>query len=214
MRKKEKMLKVLEILKKKHSEVKTMLNYTTPFELLIAVILSAQCTDKRVNIVTEKMYKLYNTAEEFSKIDIEELESLVKSTGFYRNKAKNIKKCSKQLIDDFNGELPKTISELITLAGVGRKTANVVLGHIFDIKDGIVVDTHVKRLSKRIGFTKEEEPVKVETDLLKIVPYDDRFVYSNLLILHGRDTCKARKPLCKECILNEYCNYWRIENDT
>lgn len=196
---------VIKELKKIYGEPETMLNYTTPFELMIAVVLSAQCTDKRVNIVTEKMFKLYNTPKEYAEIDIEELEDLVKTTGFYKNKAKHIKNGSQKLLDLYNGEIPNTIEELIKIDGVGRKSANVILGHIFNRNDGVVVDTHVKRLSKRIGFTKSDNPTLVEKDLMIILEEKDRFLLSNLFIMHGRNICKARRPICNECRIIKNC---------
>lgn len=211
MKKKEKIKIILKIFKEIYGEPGKMLNYTSPFELAIAVILSAQCTDERVNKVTGEMYKKYNKPEDFIKLSQEEVEELIRSTGFYKNKAKSIKKCSQQLIDLYDGEMPKTLKELVVLGGVGRKSANVILGHIFNIEEGIVVDTHVKRISKRIGFTKNIDPVKVEMDLLKIVPKGYWFIYSNYLIVHGRKRCKARKADCVNCEILKYCNYGEKE---
>lgn len=205
MNKKERAEKVIEILKKKFGTPKCALNYSTPFELLIAVILSAQCTDVRVNIVTEKMFKEVNTPEEFVKLPIEKIEELIKSTGFYRNKAKNIKKCSEQLLEKYNGEVPKTMEELTDLAGVGRKTANVVRGEIWRLADGITVDTHVKRLTNLIGLVNEKDVVKIEKELMKIIPKSEWIDFSHYLILQGRDKCIARRPKCKECEIKEYC---------
>lgn len=172
MNKKEKVKFVLKTLEEKFGKPKCALNYKTPFELLVAVILSAQCTDKRVNIVTEKMFyeKNINTPEQFSKMNLEEIEELIKSTGFYKNKAKNIKKASIQLLEKYNGDLPKEMEKLLELGGVGRKTANVVRGEIWGLADGITVDTHVKRITKLLGLTNETDPIKIEKDLMKIVP--------------------------------------------
>lgn len=200
--------KIIEILGQKFGKPKPALNYSTPFQLLIAVILSAQCTDKRVNIVTEELFKYCKIPADFVEIPIEKLEELIKSTGFYKNKAKNIKNCSGKIIEEYGGEVPGTMEELLELPGVGRKTANVMLGHIFGTP-GIVVDTHVKRNTKRIGFTENVDPVKIEYDLMKIVPQKDWTLFSDLIILHGRDKCKAGKPACGECSIREYCDMGR-----
>ncbi|WP_418965961.1 endonuclease III [Cetobacterium sp.] len=207
MRKKERALKVIEILQNKFGHPKCALNYTTPFELLVAVILSAQCTDVRVNIVTEKMFKSVNTPQQFASMPIEEIEELIKSTGFYRNKAKNIKLCSQQLIQNYNGEVPKEMDELTGLAGVGRKTANVVRGEIWRLADGITVDTHVKRLTNLIGLVKEEDVLKIEKELMKIIPKEYWIDFSHYLILQGRDKCIARRPKCLECEIKLYCKH-------
>ena len=205
LKKKEKVLKVIEVLRNKFGKTKCALNYTTPFELLVAVILSAQCTDARVNIVAEKMFKEVNTPEGFSALPIEKIEELIRSTGFYRNKAKNIKRCSEQLISKYNGQVPQKMEELVKLAGVGRKTANVVRAEIWGVADGITVDTHVKRLSNLIGFVKENDVLKIERELMKIVPKKDWIDFSHYLILQGRDKCIARRPKCQECEIVEYC---------
>ena len=203
---KEKVKKIIEILKEEYGEPDATLKYNSPFELLISVILSAQCTDKRVNIVTKELFKECNMPSDFVDITQEELEILIKSTGFYKNKSKNIKKCSEQIIELYDGKVPDTREKLIKLAGVGRKTANVVLGHIFN-KAAIPVDTHVKRLTKLIGLTEEISPEKIEQDLMKITETKDWFLLSNLLITHGRNTCKARKPDCSNCCIRKHCNY-------
>ncbi|MGL5174958.1 MAG: endonuclease III [Cetobacterium sp.] len=207
MRKKERALKVIEILKEKFGHPECALNYQTPFELLVAVILSAQCTDIRVNIVTEKMYKIVNTPEQFAKMPIEDIEELIKSTGFYRNKAKNIKLCSQQLLEKYNGEIPQKMEELTELAGVGRKTANVVRGEIWRLADGITVDTHVRRLTNLIGLVKEEDVIKIEKELMKIIPKEYWIDFSHYLILQGRDKCIARRPKCLECEIKNYCKH-------
>lgn len=196
---------IIDVLEKKYGKPETMLNYTTPFELMVAVILSAQCTDKRVNIVTEKLFKIYNTPKQFAETDVENIEALIKSTGFYKMKAKNIQNGSKKLIELYNGEMPNNIEDLIKLDGVGRKSANVILGHIYKKNEGVVVDTHVKRLSNRIGFTESKNPVIIEKDLMKIVEIEKRFILSNLFIMHGREICKARKPLCGKCEIKKLC---------
>ena len=191
----------MEELHKKFGEPKCALNFETPFELLVAVILSAQCTDKRVNIVTEEMFKKVNTPEQFANMEIEEIENYIKSTGFFRNKAKNIKKCSQQLLEKYNGEIPQDMDKLTELAGVGRKTANVVRGEVWGLADGITVDTHVKRITNLIGLVKSEDPIKIEQELMKIVPKKSWIVFSHYLILHGRATCIALKNGKMLCII-------------
>ncbi|MGL4651976.1 endonuclease III [Cetobacterium sp.] len=207
MRKKERALKVIEILKNKFGNPECALNYETPFELLIAVILSAQCTDVRVNIVTERMYKKFNTPEQFASMPLEQIEELIKSTGFYRNKAKNIKLCSQQLLERYGGRIPEKMEELTELAGVGRKTANVVRGEIWRLADGITVDTHVRRLTNLIGLVKEKDVIKIEKELMKIIPKDYWIDFSHYLILQGRDKCIARRPKCLECEIKSYCKH-------
>ena len=209
MTKKEKVKKIIKIMYEKFGNPECALNFTTPFELLVAVILSAQCTDKRVNIVTEKMYKSVNTPEGFANLTVEEIEHHVKSTGFYRNKAKNIKAASIEIIEKYNGEVPSGMDELTALAGVGRKTANVVRGEVWGIASGITVDTHVKRLSNLIGLVKGENPIILERDLMEIVPKDHWIKFSHYLILQGRDKCIARRPKCTECELVDLCNNGR-----
>lgn len=207
MTKKERVKNILEELNKKFGKPKCALNYNTPFELLVAVILSAQCTDVRVNIVTSEMYKHINTPEEFAQLPLEKIEEMIKSTGFYRNKAKNIKLCSQQLLEEYGGNIPQEMEKLVKLAGVGRKTANVVRGEIWGLADGITVDTHVKRLTNLIGLTKNDDPIKIEQDLMKIVPKDSWIDFSHYLILQGRDKCIARRPKCNECEILEFCKY-------
>lgn len=206
---------ILSVLEKKFGDPKCALNYTTPFELLIAVMLSAQCTDKRVNIVTDKMFKEVNTPEGFSILELNEIEVKIKSTGFYKNKSKNIKKTSKQILENYNGKVPKKMEDLLKLNGVGRKTANVVRGELWGLADGITVDTHVKRLSKMIGLTKEQSPDKIEKDLMKIVPKNKWIQFSHFLILQGRDKCIARRPKCSECEINTICEtYKKAKNNS
>lgn len=180
------------------------LNHETPWQLLIAVILSAQCTDARVNIVTKDLFVKYDTLEKFANADLEELEQDIHSTGFYHNKAKNIISCAKTLVEKYHGELPRTLEELTALAGVGRKTANVIRGNIYN-DPSIVVDTHVKRISKRLGFTKNDDPVKVEMDLMKVLPKDHWILYNIQIITFGRSICSARSPKCAECFLSDIC---------
>ncbi len=186
------------------TEYKCYLNFETPWQLLIATILSAQCTDARVNMVTEALFKKYDSVEKFANANLKELEQDIKSTGFYHNKAKNIIACSQKLLEDFKGEVPSDMDKLTSLAGVGRKTANVIRGNIFH-EPSIVVDTHVKRISKRLGFTKEEDPEKIEYELMKELPRDHWILYNIQIIAFGRTICMARNPRCEECFLNSHC---------
>lgn len=205
----EKTKKILKILNKKFGNPNCALNYDTNFELLVAVILSAQCTDIRVNMVTEKMFKIVNTPEDIMNLPIEELEKHIKSTGFFRNKAKNIKMCSREIVEKYGGEVPSQMEELISLPGVGRKTANVVRGEIWGLSDGVTVDTHVKRLSNLIGLVKEDNVEKIEKELMKIVPKIQWINFSHYLILQGRDICIARRPKCEICEIKHLCNHGR-----
>lgn len=196
---------VIDRLKSEYPDADTELNWSNPLELLVAVILSAQCTDVRVNQVTESLFTKYRSAEEYAAASQEELEEDIRPTGFFRNKAKSIKGMARAVIEKHGGEVPKTMTELVALPGVGRKTANVILGNVFNMNEGVVVDTHVKRLSGRLGFTGEKSPEKVERDLIPLVPERERTLFAHLLIFHGRKVCKARKPLCPECLLNDIC---------
>ncbi len=200
--------KILKILDQLYPDARCSLNFSNPLELLVATILSAQCTDDRVNEVTRKLFKKYRSAADYTSVSQEELEEDIRSTGFYKNKAKNLRKCCQELVEKFNGEVPPDLDKLVKLPGIGRKTANVVLGAAFGIP-GIVVDTHVKRISQRLGLTREKDPVKIEFDLMKIIPKDRWTKFSHQLIYHGRAVCKSRKPLCDECALKEYCEYYR-----
>lgn len=186
------------------TEYKCYLNHETPWQLLIATMLSAQCTDARVNIVTKDLFVKYPSVEAFANADITELEEDIRSTGFYKNKARNIIACTRKLMEEFGGEVPDTVEELTSLAGVGRKTANVILGNIYH-KPSVVVDTHVKRISRKLGFTKENDPEKIEMDLMKILPEDHWILYNIQIITHGRGLCTARNPRCAECFLNDLC---------
>ena len=188
-----------------YPEAHCELNHRNPLELLIATILSAQCTDKRVNLVTAELFKTYRTAADFANAPLAELEAAVKPKGFYRNKAKNSQACCQQLIEKHGGEVPRTMDELTALAGAGRKTANVVLGNAFGINVGVVVDTHVGRLAQRLGLTRETSPEKIETDLMKLVPQPQWTIFSHWLIWHGRRRCAARKPDCPNCELQTDC---------
>lgn len=197
--------KILELLDREYgTEYRCYLNHENAWQLLIAVILSAQCTDARVNIVTEKLFKKYDTLEKFAAADLKELEKDIHSIGFYHNKAKNIISCADALVNRFGGEVPRTLEELTSLAGVGRKTANVIRGNIYG-DPSIVVDTHVKRIAKKLGLTEEEDPVKVEFDLMRVIPKDHWILINIHLITLGRTICKARKPDCGQCFLKEVC---------
>jgi endonuclease-3 len=197
---------IIRLLSREIPDSTIALRFSNPFELLIATILSAQCTDTKVNQVTEDLFKKYRSAKDYAGASLTELEDDIRPTGFYRNKAKSIQKCCRELGARFGGEVPKTLDELVTLPGVGRKTANVVLGNAFSIP-GIVVDTHVQRVSQRIGLTKNDDPVKIEFDLMEIVPKEEWTHFSNLLVWHGRRTCVARKPLCATCTIRKVCDY-------
>lgn len=181
------------------------LNHETPWQLLIAVILSAQCTDARVNIVTKDLFVKYDTLEKFANADLKELEQDIRPTGFFHNKAKNIIACAKRLVEVYGGEVPSELDDLLTLAGVGRKTANVIRGNIYN-QPSIVVDTHVKRISKRLGFTKEDDPEKIEYELMRKLPKEHWILYNIQIISFGRNICFARSPKCSECFLNDLCN--------
>jgi len=203
--KKEELPKIIKGLKTLYPKTKTALTYNNAFELLCAVILSAQSTDKRVNMVTPVLYKNFPTPQKMAKADIKDIEAIIKSTGFYHAKAKSILEASKKLVKDFNGIVPNTMEEIMTLRGVARKTANVVLQDFYGITEGVVVDTHVKRLAFRLGFTKNTDPVKVEKDLMKLLPRTQWHWISHALIWHGRGVCHARGPKCEECTINSLC---------
>ncbi|MEJ7841172.1 MAG: endonuclease III [Rubrobacter sp.] len=192
-------------LKAAYPNARTELSWTNPLELLVATILSAQTTDVRVNLVTPNLFAKYPTAADYAGADPEELEEDIRPTGFFRNKAKSLLGMARALVEDHGGEVPRTMPELVALPGVGRKTANVVLGNAFSIDEGVVVDTHVRRLSNRLGFSTEKDPEKIERDLMEAVPRGDWTDFSHLLILHGRSTCKSRKPDCENCTLNDLC---------
>jgi len=198
-------LKIIELLEKEHPDAKIALNYTNPLELLVATILSAQCTDKRVNIVTKTLFKQYRKAEDYANADLKELEEDIKPTGFYRNKAKNLKRCCQILVEKFNSQVPKTMKEMLQLPGVARKTANIVLSNAYGVIEGIAVDTHVRRLAIRLGFTEHKDPSKIEKDLMEIVPKNRWMRTTDLLIFHGRRVCTARKPNCSMCVLKSLC---------
>ena len=197
--------KIIAALRETYPDAHCELNFSNPLELLVATILSAQCTDKRVNIVTEELFKKYRSAADFANAPIADLEQAVRTAGFYRNKARNIKACCQALVELHGGEVPRTMDELTALGGVGRKTANVVLGNAFDTNVGVVVDTHVTRLSLRLGLTTHHAPEKIEQGLMKLAPHDGWTLFSHLLIWHGRRRCSARKPDCANCEIKKLC---------
>lgn len=201
----EKVNEIAALLKSNYPDVKIALDFSNPLELLIATILSAQSTDKQINKVTKTLFKKYRTPQDYVKASQHELERDIYSTGFYRNKAKNIKKLCEILVNDFNSKVPDTMDELVTLPGVARKTANIVLSSAFGKIEGIAVDTHVKRVSARLGLTKNTDPEKIEKDLMKIIPRSEWDVFALRLIQHGRETCDAKKPKCEVCFLNNVC---------
>jgi endonuclease-3 len=196
---------VMRRLKRAYPDATTALNHTSPFELLVATILSAQSTDERVNIVTADLFRKYRKPEDYLKVPPSELEKDIHSTGFFRNKTKSLQGTARVLLEKYNGEVPHTMDELLELPGVARKTANVVLGNAFGIKAGVVVDTHVTRLSHRLAFSQEKTAEKIELDLIEIVPKKDWVLFPHLMIFHGRRTCKARSPMCAECVVEKQC---------
>ena len=201
-------VEIIENLKEMYPDAKCSLDFTTPFEMLVAVCLSAQCTDDRVNKVTPNLFKVYRTPEDFANCDLKNLEKLIHSCGFYKNKAKNLKAAGQKIIKDFNGEVPKSMEELTTIPGVGRKSANVIMLEAFNDPQGIAVDTHAKRLANRLGFSKESDPLKVEQDLLKLIPKEYWKDVNHIFIWHGRNTCSSQSPKCEKCLLKEKCiNY-------
>ena len=202
-------IKIIEILKQTYPDATCSLDFETPFQAVVAVILSAQCTDERVNKTTPALFKRCKTVEDFANIDTKELEDLIYPCGFYKNKAKNIKLCAKQILEKFNGQVPNNMQDLISLAGVGRKTANVVLLEVFGIAEGIAVDTHAKRISNLVGLSDEKEPEKIEQDLIKIFPKEYLKDINHLFVWHGRNTCIARNPKCDVCTINGYCKHYK-----
>jgi len=196
---------VISILRKTYPKSRTALRYETPFQILVATILSAQCTDEKVNQITPALFRKYPTAKDFAQANSKVLEEEIRPTGFFRNKTKSIINASKKIVADFDGEVPDTMESLITLPGVARKTANIVLSSAYNKAEGIAVDTHVKRLSQRLGLSKEKNPDRIEQDLLALVPKKDWLDLNYMLVNHGRKTCQARKPNCPECVLNHHC---------
>ena len=197
--------RIIGLLEKEFPDAKIALNYTGPLELLVATILSAQCTDERVNIVTGSLFKKYRKAEDYAKADLAVLEREIRSTGFYRNKAKNIKNAAEMLVQKFNSQVPETMEQILELPGVARKTANIVLQNAYGVVEGIAVDTHVRRVAVRLGLTANEDPDKIEQDLMTIVPKEKWMRITDLLIFLGRRVCTAKKPKCKLCVLNKLC---------
>ena len=196
---------VITRLKKEYPDAKTELNWENPLELLVATMLSAQTTDVRVNMVTERLFEKYRTAADYAGADPAQLEEDIRPTGFYRNKARSLQGMARALLERHGGEVPRTMAGLVALPGVGRKTANVVLGNAFGVDEGVVVDTHVRRVSGRLGLTEERDPEKIERDLIRVVPEGERTLFSHLLIFHGRRVCKALKPDCPGCVLSDVC---------
>jgi endonuclease-3 len=209
---KKRVREIIKRLKKTYPDAKIALNFKNPLQLLVATILSAQCTDERVNEVTKDLFKKYKTAKDFAEADLDELAEDIKSTGFYRQKAKYIKECCKILVEKYNGEVPKTMEELLELPGVARKTANIVLANAYGIVEGIPVDTHVRKVSQRLGIVSSKQPEKMEKELMEIVPKKDWFAFPYLIQAHGRKICLGRKPKCEECILKDLCNAYLSSN--
>jgi endonuclease-3 len=197
--------KIIELLEKEHKDAKIALHYANPLELLVATILSAQATDEQINKITPSLFKKYRKAEDYANVDLKELEQDIRSSGFYHNKARNIQNCCKMLVDKYDSKVPKTMDELLELPGVARKTANIVLTNAYGIIAGIAVDTHVRRLAQRLGLTENNDPNKIEADLMNIVPKEKWMRITDLLIFHGRRVCTAKKPNCAGCTLNKIC---------
>ena len=210
---KDEIIDFMNILKNTYPDATCSLDFTTPFELVVAVMLSAQCTDERVNKVTATLFKKYSTPKAFANIDLAELENLIYSCGFYKNKAKNIKACAHKILSDYNGKVPETMEELTSLPGVGRKRANVVMLEAFNNPQGIAVDTHAKRISNRIGLSTNDTPEKIEQDLLKIFPKEYLKDINHLFVWHGRKTCDARNPNCNECTLKKFCKTYNSKSE-
>lgn len=205
-------IEIIEILKKLYPDAKCSLDFKTPFQMMVAVVLSAQCTDARVNQITPSIFKKYPEPKDFANMDISLLEQLIHSCGFYKNKAKNIKAASEIIVNKYNGILPNTMEELTSLPGVGRKSANVIMLEAFNNPQGIAIDTHAKRISNRLGFSEKNDPLQIEEDLLKIFPKKYYYDVNHLLVWHGRNLCKAKKPDCNNCPLKKYCKYYKNNN--
>jgi endonuclease-3 len=197
--------RILNILSKAYPNAKVALHFSNPLEMLVSTILSAQCTDKRVNLVTKDLFKKYKTPEDYAKSNMKDLESQIRSTGFYRAKAKNIRNTCQIIVEKFDSKVPRTMNELTSLPGIGRKTANIILSNSYGVIEGIAVETHVARVSKRLGLTDVKEPGKIEQDLMKLIKKELWLPFTYQMIEHGRQICKARKPLCKQCLLNKLC---------
>jgi len=212
MKSKKDVKEIIKILKETYPEAECSLDFSNPFQMAVAVLLSAQCTDARVNIVTKELFKAAPTAKEMNTLTIKEIEKYIASCGLYKTKAKNIKGLAEMVMDKYNGEIPDTMEELVKLPGIGRKSANVVMLEAFHNPQGVAIDTHAKRICSRIGISKEESPEKIEQDLLKKIDKDEYFDANHLFVWHGRYTCKARKPECEKCTITKYCNYFKIKN--
>ena len=202
-------VEIFELLKKQYPDAKCSLDFNTPFEMMVAVMLSAQCTDERVNKVTAEFFPKYNTPKAFADMPLEDIENLIHSCGFYKNKAKNLKLASQKILTEFNGEVPQTMEELMSIPGVGRTSANVIMLEAFNNPQGIAVDTHAKRISNRIGFSSAKEPQKIEQDLLKLFPKKYYYAANHILIWHGRNTCKSQKPNCENCCIKHLCKSYK-----
>lgn len=209
MKKKDEAIKIIKILKKTYPDAKCSLDFDTPFQMMIAVMLSAQCTDERVNIVTPNLFEKYGTPEKMAKADIKEIEKIIYSCGFYKNKAKNAIEASKVILEKYNGNVPDNIDELVKIPGVGRKSANVIMLEAFNNPCGIAVDTHAKRISNKMGFSKESEPSKIEQDLIKTFPKEYFYDVNHLFVWHGRNYCDSRRPDCNNCTVKNYCDYYK-----
>ena len=205
-------IKIIEILKETYPDAKCSLDFNTPFQMMVAVVLSAQCTDARVNQVTPEIFKKYPEPIDFANIDLSLLEELIHSCGFYKNKAKNIKAAAIKIVNEYNGQLPNTMEELINLPGVGRKSANVIMLEAFNDPQGIAVDTHAKRISNRLGLSNASNPVQIEKDLIKKFPKKYFYDVNHLLVWHGRNLCKSQNPNCEKCPLQTYCKYFKEKN--
>ncbi len=201
-------INLIEILKNTYPDAKCSLDFKTPFQMVVAVMLSAQCTDERVNKTTPELFNKCKTIEDFANIDIQDLEKIIHPCGFYKNKAKNIKLCAKKVLDNFNGIVPNTMDELLSLPGVGRKSANVIMLEVYGIANGVAVDTHAKRISNRLGLSNNKEPEKIEQDLIKQIPKKYLKDINHLFMWHGRNTCTARNPKCEICTVKEFCKYY------
>lgn len=204
-------IQIINSLKKAYPDATCSLDFSTPFELVVAVMLSAQCTDERVNKTTPTLFSKCKSIQDYANIDINELENIIHPCGFYKNKARNIKLCANQILEKFNGEVPHTMEELISLSGIGRKSANVILLEVFGIAEGIAVDTHAKRISNLVGLSTQKEPEKIEQDLIRIFPKESLKDINHLLVWHGRNTCVSRSPKCQTCCINKFCIHY-LEN--
>jgi len=211
MKTKKEAIEIVKKLKEYYPEATCSLDFTSPFEMAISVMLSAQCTDERVNKTTPALFKKANTPEKMCKLSLEEIEQIIKPCGFYKNKAKNVLACSKMLVEDFDGVVPNNMEDLQKLPGIGRKSANVIMLEAFNDPQGIAVDTHARRISNKIGLSKQEDPEKIEQDLLKLLPKEFYYDANHLFVWHGRYTCIARKPLCENCPIKEYCDTYIVE---